>query len=118
MKNFKDYVIWRQGIELAVKAYDLTKQLPKEEIYGLSSQIKRAGVSIPSNIAEGCSRATDNDFKRFLQISLGSAFELETHLIIAERLRFIRSTDINNFLMALHSEQKQINTLISRIKGN
>jgi four helix bundle protein len=85
MKNFKDFDIWNQGIELAVRAYELTKQLPREEIYGLSSQIKRAVVSIPSNIAEGCSRETDKDFKKFVQISLGSAFELETDLIIAHR---------------------------------
>jgi len=117
MKNFKDYVIWNQGIELAVHAYELTRQLPKEEMYGLSSQIKRAAVSIPSNIAEGCSREADKDFKRFLKISLGSSFELETDLIIAERLRFIRSVDVNNFFVSLHSEQKQINTLISRLKG-
>lgn len=124
MKNFKDYLIWNQGIELAVQAYELTKQLPKEEMYGLSSQIKRAAVSIPSNIAEGCSREADKDFKRFLKISLGSAFELETDLIIAERLRFIKSNDVslskidvNNFFLSLHSEQKQINTLISRLKG-
>jgi four helix bundle protein len=117
MKNFKDYLIWNQGIELAVQAYELTKQLPKEEIYGLSSQIKRAAVSIPSNIAEGCSREADKDFKRFLKISLGSAFELETDLIIAEKLSFIRSVDVNNFFLSLHSEQKQINSLISRLKG-
>lgn len=116
MQNFKDLIIWNQGIELAVNAYNLTRQLPKEEIYGLSSQIKRAVVSIPSNIAEGCSRGTNKDFKRFLQFSLGSAFELETDLIIAERLRFIKSTDVQNFLSSLRLEQKQLNSLISRIK--
>lgn len=116
MKNFRNFVIWNQGIELAVKGYELTRQLPKEEIYGLSSQIKRAVVSIPSNIAEGCSRETDKDFKRFLQISLGSSYELETDLIIAERLRFIRSVDVQNFFIDLHAEQRQINRLISRIK--
>lgn len=116
MQNFKDLIIWNQGIELAVKAYELTRQLPKEETYGLSSQIKRAVVSIPSNIAEGCSRETNKDFKRFLQISLGSAFELETDLIIAEKLRFIKSVDIQNFLTSLHAEQRQVNSLISKIK--
>lgn len=118
MKNFRKYVIWNRGIELAVDAYQLTKQLPREEIYGLASQIKRAVVSIPSNIAEGCSRETDKDFKRFLQISLGSAFELETDLVIAERLNFIKSVDVNNYLTGLRVEQKQIITLINRIKGD
>ncbi|HEU5146313.1 MAG TPA: four helix bundle protein [Chryseosolibacter sp.] len=117
MKDFKKLIIWQRGIELAVEAYDLTKQLPKEEIYGLSSQIKRAAVSIPANIAEGCSRESDKDYRKFLRTSLGSAFELQTHLIVAERLKFIRSIDVNKFFMDLYVEQKQINTLISRLKG-
>lgn len=117
MKNYKDMIIWQQGIELAVNAYNLTKQLPKEEMYGLSSQIKRSAVSIPANIAEGCSRETDKDFRKFLRSSLGSAFELQTHLIIAERLKFINVPDVDNYLVALNAEQKQINSLISRLKG-
>ena len=117
MRNFREMIIWKQGMELAVNAYRLTTQLPKEEMYGLSSQIKRAVVSIPANIAEGCSRETDKDFKKFLKTSLGSAFELETHLLIAERLQFIDSADVDNFFLALHTEQRQINTLISRLKG-
>ena len=116
MQNFKDLIIWNQGIELAVKTYELTRQLPREEIYGLSSQIKRAVVSISSNIAEGCSRETNKDFRKFLRISLGSSFELETDLIIAERLGFIRSVDVRNLLTDLHVEQRQLNTLISRTK--
>jgi four helix bundle protein len=117
MRNFRNYDVWKDGIELAIKAYELAKQLPKDELYGLSSQMKRASVSIPSNIAEGCGRETDKDFKKFLQISLGSAFELETHLIIAERIKFMRSSDVNDFLNRLHIEQRQLNTLISRTKG-
>lgn len=116
MKNFRNYVTWTRGIELAVQAYELTKQLPKEEMYGLSGQIKRAAVSIPSNIAEGCSRETDKDFRKFLRTSLGSAFELETDLIIADKLRFIRSSDIQNFFKHLYIEQKQLNSLISRTR--
>lgn len=115
MKNFRNYDIWQQGIELAVRVYGLTKQLPKEEVYGLSSQMKRAVVSIPSNIAEGCSRDSDKEFKRFLQFSLGSAFELETDLVVAGRLKLIQAADINDFLNGLHLEQKQLNSLISRL---
>jgi four helix bundle protein len=117
MRNFREYDIWNQGIELAVKAYELSKQLPKEELYGLRSQITRAVVSVPSNIAEGCSRTSERDFKRFLEISLGSAFELETDLVIVEKLGLIDSKSIQEFLVSLHIEQKQINTLITRIKG-
>lgn len=63
MRNFREFKIWNQGVDLAVRAYELTKQLPKEEVYGLRSQITRAVVSIPSNIAEGCSRSSEKDFK-------------------------------------------------------
>ena len=76
MRNFRNMIIWNQGIDLAVKGYQLTKLLPKEETYGLRRQINRALVSIPSNIAEGCSRTSEKEFGRFLEISLGSAFEL------------------------------------------
>jgi four helix bundle protein len=117
MRNFREFVIWNRGIDLAVKAYGLTKQLPKEELYGLRSQITRAAVSVPSNIAEGCSRNSEKDFKRFLEISLGSAFELETDLIMAEKLGFISPEEVRTFLSDLHVEQKQINTLITKIKG-
>ncbi len=117
MRNFRKLTIWTQGIELAVKAYGLSKQLPKEELYGLRSQITRAVVSIPSNIAEGCSRSSEKDFKRFLEISLGSAFEFETDLVIVQKLGLIDASQVQQFLSDLHIEQKQINSLITRIKG-
>lgn len=116
MRNFRQFDIWKQGIELAVKGYELSKKLPKEEVYGLRSQITRAMISIPSNIAEGCSRTSEVDFKRFLEISLGSAFELETDLIIIERIGLIGSFEIQNYLKTVHVEQRQINSLITKIK--
>jgi four helix bundle protein len=116
MRNFRELTIWNQGIELAVKVYEVCKQLPKEELYGLRSQLTRAVVSIPSNIAEGCSRESERDFKRFLEISLGSCFELETDLILAAKLNFISSKSLDDLLQELTKEQKQINSLISRIK--
>jgi len=115
MRNFKELVIWKQGIELAVKVYNASRFLPREEIYGLRSQITRAVVSISSNIAEGCSRRTDNDFKRFLEIAIGSAFELENDLIICEKLGLIPSEQLGEIFTDLHKEQKQINALINRI---
>jgi four helix bundle protein len=117
MRNFRELTIWNHGIELAVKGYELARQLPKEELYGLRSQITRAVVSVPSNIAEGCSRSSEKDYKRFLEISLGSAFEVETDLIIVEKLGFIDATLIQEYLSDLHVEQKQINSLITKLKG-
>jgi four helix bundle protein len=117
MRNFREMKIWSQGIDLAIKGYELAKQLPKEELYGLRSQITRAVVSIPSNIAEGCSRASEIDFKRFLEYSLGSSFELETNIIIANKLGFVNSQFVADYLANLETEQKQINSLISKIKS-
>ncbi len=77
MRDFKKFYIWKHGIELVKQVYQLTSELPAEEKYGLKSQITRAAVSIPSNIAEGCSRNSEIEFKRFLEVALGSLFELE-----------------------------------------
>jgi four helix bundle protein len=84
MRNFKQLKIWQKGFEIAVQSFKLTSSFPKEEKFGICSQITRAAVSIPSNVAEGSSRSSDKDYNRFLEISLGSSFELETQLLIAE----------------------------------
>ncbi len=75
MRNFRNFKIWEEGIAIVTQVYKLSKSLPSEEKYGLRSQICRSAVSIPSNIAEGCSRNSETDFKRFLEIALGSSFE-------------------------------------------
>src|SRR5262245_46345730 len=86
MRNFKELKIWQKGIDLAVKTYRFTDTFPKEDKYALVQQMTRASVSIPSNIAEGSSRKSEKDYGRFIELSLGSAFELETQVIIAEKL--------------------------------
>ncbi len=86
MRNFKELRIWQKGIEIAVKTFQLTDTFPKEDKYGICQQMTRSGVSIPSNIAEGSSRRSEKDYARFIEISLGSSFELETQLIISEKL--------------------------------
>ena len=82
VNNFKDLKIWKIAIELVKKVYMISSKLPKEELYGLTSQIKRSAISIPSNVAEGFRRQHNNEFKQFLYISLGSCAELETQIII------------------------------------
>jgi four helix bundle protein len=79
--NYRELKVWQKAIDLVIKVYKLTNQFPTTEKYGLVSQINRAVVSIPSNIAEGCSRISNKDFQHFLSMALGSAFELETQLI-------------------------------------
>ena len=90
----KDLEAWKKSIELVTKVYELTKSFPEDEKFGLISQIRRASISIPSNIAEGAGRNSDKEMTRFLDISLGSIAELETQLIIAENLKYLNNTTI------------------------
>ena len=104
-KNFKKLKVWQKGIELVVDIYNKSQTFPKEEIYGLTSQIRRSSVSIPSNIAEGSGRNSDKEFNRFLDISLGSSFELETQLIIAHKLKFLSDSDYETLNNEIIEEQ-------------
>lgn len=117
MRDFKKYTIWQDGISLVKKVYKFSELMPKEEKYGLISQIKKAAVSIPSNIAEGCSRNSEIEFKRFLEIALGSAFELETQLIIINEISNL-SKETETLTDDLNKLQKSINSLIQKIKNN
>ena len=103
-------------MELATDIYGYTANFPNEEKYGLAGQIQRAAVSISSNIAEGASRKSEVEFVHFLEIALGSAFELETQLIIANRVGYIAELHINQLLERLHAIQKGVNHLISVIR--
>jgi len=98
IKNFKDLRVWQKGIELVKEVYKITGNFPKEELYGLSSQIRRAAISVPSNIAEGFRRRHNKEYKQFLSISLGSCAEVETQVIIAKELSYI-DKNTEEFLM-------------------
>jgi four helix bundle protein len=111
IKTHKDLDVWKEAMKLAKEVYSLTASFPKEEIYGLSSQIRRASVSIPSNIAEGAARGTSKDFSRFLYISLGSLAELETQLLLAIDLRLTDNNDLDE------SVQKVRRMLVGLIKS-
>lgn len=97
--------------------YNLTKEFPSDERFGLISQLRRAAVSIPSNIAEGCSRSSEKDFNRYLEISIGSSFEVKTQLIIAQKLNFGDQIKLNKALELVDSISKQINALRNKVKG-
>jgi len=89
MKDFRQLKVWEKSHQLALVIYKATKEFPKEELYGLTSQIRRASMSIPTNIAEGCGRNTDADFARFLQMAMGSASETEYQLLLSLDLGFL-----------------------------
>jgi four helix bundle protein len=117
VKSYKELLIWQKGISIVLKVYKLTKNFPNDEIYALTSQLKRASVSIPSNIAEGFGRQTDKSFNHFLNISRGSLNEIETQLIIAKELGFIQDENLyNELLLIIEEESKMINAFAKNLK--
>ena len=113
--SYRDLIVWQKSMSLAREIYHLTKSFPKEEIYGLTSQIRRCAVSIPSNIAEGKGRGSDKEFVRFLQISLGSLYELNTQLELSYDLSYVKSIE-KNFNLSFEIE-KMLNALITKKGG-
>jgi four helix bundle protein len=117
IKSYKELLIWQKGIKIVVLVYKLTRNFPKEEIYALTSQLKRASVSVSSNIAEGFGRQTDKSFNHFLNISRGSLNEIETQLIIARELEFIQDFILFDEIMCLiEEESKMINAFSKSLK--
>ncbi len=115
MNYFKELKVWQKAISLVTETYLISRNFPKEEVYGLTSQIRRSAVSIPSNIAEGCGRKTDKDFSNFLGMALGSSFEFETQLIISKNLEFIPVEDFGQLEKEIHHIQNMIIKLQSTI---
>lgn len=113
MHRFKELEIWKRSRLFCSKIYTITSNFPESEKFGLTNQLRRASVSIPSNIAEGSSRNSNKDFARFLQIALGSAYEIETQLLIAQDLNFIKDSELECVI----SEIQEIIKMISKFKS-
>ena len=115
IKTYKDLLIWQKGITLVKTIYTNLESFPKDEIFGLQSQIKRAAVSIPSNIAEGWGRSSTISYIHFLKIARGSLFELETQIIIANELNFISDLKFNEITQIITEESKMLNAFIKSL---
>lgn len=118
MRDFKKLRIWEMGMAISKSCYELCEHLPQSEKFGLRSQITRAAVSIPSNIAEGHSRSTDKEKARFMEIAIGSAFELETQLILISELGLVPKEMVTQLLDKVAEEQIMIAALIRKMKLN
>lgn len=112
--NFRDLDVWKRSMSLAERVYAVTRKYPEEEKFGLISQTQRAVVSIASNIAEGAGRGSDKDFAYFLNVALGSAFEVETQLMLARQFKYITEEEQEMVLSELHIIQPQLNALIKK----
>ena len=118
MHNYKNLHIWQEGINLARKIYEVTGNFPANEKYGIVSQMTRAAVSIPSNIAEGAGRNSNKDFANFLSIAIGSIFELHTQMAICEQIGYINEETTKQLEQQIYTLQQQITTYKQRIEGS
>ncbi|MFV5697557.1 four helix bundle protein [Flavobacterium sp. ZT3R17] len=116
MSNFRNLLVWQKSMSLTTKIYNSTKKFPKEEIFGLTSQIRRCSISIPSNIAEGFGRDSNKEYLRFLNISIGSLFEMQTQLEIAKNIQYLDEEEFNNLYENSREIERMLVSFISKIK--
>ena len=116
MKDFRQLKVWEKSHQLALAIYNATKEFPKEELYGLTSQIRRASMSIPTNIAEGCGRNTDAEFARFLQIAMGSASETEYQLLLSNDLGFLNKEQYDKLNIDVTEIKRMLASLLKTLR--
>ncbi len=115
IKNFRDLDVWKLGMQIVVDVYELTKLLPKEEVYGLSSQMRRSALSVPSNIAEGFNRYHNKEYKQFLYIALGSCAELETQVEVSLSMEYINQSKRDKLIEMIDHESRMLRNLVKRL---
>jgi len=116
INSFRDLDVWKRGIQLVTHVYDVSKSFPQSELYGLTNQIRRSAVSVPSNIAEGRMRGHKAEFRQFLFIALGSLAEIETQLIIADELGYIEKEKKEQIIEEMDILGRQLRSLISKLR--
>lgn len=114
MRNHKDLIVWQKAIQFVQRLYEVTQTFPKEELYGITSQMRRAAVSIPSNIAEGFGRKHERELIRFLHVSLGSASEMETQLIICHHIHYIADEEFEELSNSNNEIIRMLTSLINK----
>ncbi|WP_407401133.1 four helix bundle protein [Sodaliphilus sp.] len=115
-RNFREYEVWIDAVKFATEVYQTTSTLPWFEKKGLCDQLQRAAVSISSNIAEGAAKPSDQDFAKYLDIALGSAYEVETQLIISKNINYITQESFDQLIIPLHSIERQLTAFIHHIR--
>jgi four helix bundle protein len=117
MKSYKDLIVWQKSMELVREIYFLTSKFPPSEIYGLTSQMRRAAISIPSNIAEGYCRGSRKEFTQFINIAFASGAELETQILLAESLDFVAEEKTKKIALLLEEIMKMSNSLLKKLRS-
>jgi four helix bundle protein len=118
MKNFRDLQVWEKAHSLTLASYRITKEFPKQEMYGMSSQIRRCAASIPANIAEGCGKRGNGEFQRYLNIATGSASELEYHFLLAHDLNFISDPNYNELNDRIIEVKRMLASLARKVEAD
>jgi four helix bundle protein len=116
MQDFKDLIVWKKAHENALMVYNLTKSFPKDELYGITGQLRTSSVSVPTNIAEGCGKFTQTDFAHFLQIALGSCQETEYLTLLASDLKYIHKEDYKTLNQSINEVKAMLISLIKKIR--
>lgn len=117
MKDFKKLLVWQKGMDMVIEVYNASYKFPDEEKYGLRSQVTRCAVSIPANISEGSAKTSPKEYKHYLEIALGSSFELETHILIVQRLGWLNEGVVENLLKMISDEQRMLTSFIDKLKA-
>jgi four helix bundle protein len=118
VRSFKDLKVWQKGHELTLWIYRATKSFPKEEMYGLTSQLRRAAASIPANIAEGCVRGSGAEFRHFLQVALGSASELEYHILLSHELGYLDKSQYERLGSGATELKRMLTSFIQKLTAD
>lgn len=116
MQNFRDLKVWEKGHLLTLAVYQATRNFPKQELFGLTSQIRRSSASVPANIAEGCGRTGDPELRRFCLIAMGSASELEYHLLFAHDLNYLEASVYKKLDAAVTETKRMLASLINKLR--
>jgi four helix bundle protein len=116
MRNFRELKVWERSHRLVLHIYEVTGKFPREETYGLAAQLRRSSASIPANIAEGCGRSGDAELGRFMLIAMGSASELEYHLLLANDLDFLNAQDYQELSQRTQEVKRMLSTFIIRLR--
>ena len=116
MKDFKELRVWSKAHELTMLVYELTRAFPRDEVYGLTSQVRRSAASIGANIAEGCGRRSDGEMTRFLQIARGSASETEYHLLLAKDLGLLPEAEFRDIEQKVVEVQRMLTSLVQKVQ--
>ena len=117
IESYRDLIVWQKAMALVSEIYKFTRTFPKEETFGLTQQIRRSAVSIPSNIAEGNGRSTTPDYINFLHIARGSLFELQTQIELSRNLGFLSETSAPQLLATCNEIERMLNTIISKLRS-